>query len=113
MSYIKHSLRVRKTTAAPKELKLDLELVGERLLLKELSLKPKESTSSGPTFIVPKSSAIENSIQCIVVQSSIEGSTLQIGDIVLIEKSNEYPSVNIENTTHYFCQLKNILAKVN
>ena len=113
MSYIKHSLRVRKTTAAPKELKLDLELVGERLLLKELSLKPKESTSSGPTFIVPKSSTVENSVQCVVVQSSIEGSTLQIGDTVLIEKSNEYPSVNIENTTHYFCQLKNILAKVN
>jgi len=111
--YIKHVLRVRKTTTAPKELKLDLELVGERLLLKELSLKPKESTSSGPTFIVPKSSTVENSVQCVVVKTTVKDSTLNAGDVVIIEKSNDYPTVSIDNSTHYFCQLKNILAKVN
>lgn len=90
---------------------MNLELFGDRLLLKETQ-KPQEAAPSGSTFIVPKSSVPENTILCTVVQVSDPDAQLKVGDKVLIEKLNDYPSVQLDNALHYFCKSKNILAKV-
>ncbi len=97
--------------AVLKETQLNLELFGDRLLLKETP-KPQEAAPSGSTFIVPKSNIPENTILCTVVQVSDPHTQLNVGDKVLIEKLNDYPTVQIDNALHYFCKTTNILAKV-